>query len=129
TLSAEQIQTILLENKFTTLKAIDIEAYYKTFIKNRPSGELNEEGFIDEFKKLFPHSESINLDEITLYLEAVAELKRISTSDARFIADKVMKFCKKGRNEKLTKEEFINCMEINYNLRMEFSLLPVIPGE
>ncbi|CAF4000061.1 unnamed protein product, partial [Rotaria sp. Silwood1] len=54
TLSAEQIQTILLENKFTTLKAIDIEAYYKTFIKNRPSGELNEEGFIDEFKKLFP---------------------------------------------------------------------------
>ncbi|CAF5066026.1 unnamed protein product, partial [Rotaria sp. Silwood1] len=53
-------------------------------------------------------SESINVDEITLYLEAVAELKRISMSDARFIADKVMKFCKKGTNEKLTKEEFIN---------------------
>jgi hypothetical protein len=72
TLSQQQARAIKTENKFTTLNDKDIESWHKKFMETQyvtkisdlysciqsysfsPSGELNEEDFINEFQKLYP---------------------------------------------------------------------------
>jgi hypothetical protein len=72
TLSQQQVRAIKTENKFMTLNDKAIEAWHKKFMEAQyvtkisdlysfiqsysfsPSGELNEEDFIDEFQKLYP---------------------------------------------------------------------------
>ena len=55
--------------------------------------------------------EKISGQELTLFLEAVTDLKggdiAVESNANKAIVKKVMELCKKGNDEKITKEEFI----------------------
>ena len=48
--------------------------------------------------------EDVGVEEMNFYLEAVAELKSISTNDAMYIAESVMKLCNKTPSTKIKKQ-------------------------
>lgn len=52
--------------------------------------------------------EQVSSEELIQLLEAVAELKGGDSSSASLIAKTIMKFDKRGQDEKITKEEFIS---------------------
>ncbi|CAF2090604.1 unnamed protein product [Rotaria magnacalcarata] len=125
-----------------TLNDKAIEAWHKKFMKAHPSGELNEEDFIDEFQKLYPlffsicvndDSEKVSSEDLIKFLEAVAELEgeddAADSDAAKFVTNKIMEFWEnKSDKEEITKEEitedeFLACLKENYELCVAF--LPI----
>jgi tellurite resistance protein len=50
----------------------------------------------------------VSSEELVQFLEAVAELKGEDSKYASFLAKTIMKFDKRRKDEKITKEEFIS---------------------
>ena len=68
--------------------------------------------------------EDVGVEEMNFYLEAVAELKSISTNDAMYIAESVMKLCNKTPSTKIKKTEFIDwCVLSKKNLFLNLHTL------